>query len=467
MIIHDPYIPLPSQHKFHSDEAQYRAYVGSYRSGKSFAGCKEGIRQSMKWPRNVGLIGRAFGTDLRDTTMEVFFDHCMPAALMEQCDWKKGERLLTFPNGSKIMFRPLEDADKFLSLELGWFYIDEAVQPGCERAFEVLQSRINKPGVRRCGWITTNPGGYDWIYKKFVEAEDPAYSVIHARMDENIHLPPEYVAKMRRELKGWKRKRYFEGLFEAVEGAIFDGFNPAIHIEDPHPLPKGVVLYDAIDPGTSNPSAWVLIAWDPDIMRGWVIDELCYHNPTVAHFANKVLQARRKWKRPIVKTTIDPTIRDASTGLTIRQLYARHGIVSWPANKDRSFGFDRVSEVLAHDSKLGDVRLKFFRTCQQTIKQISAYRWKVPRTSVANPPEEPVKKDDHCVDAARFALCEVNLFEDEPDDSHMETRNLSLERQCWAQVESDTRWVLEAEDADFVNYDYDEIPDVPTYGGTH
>src|SRR5574342_1273271 len=49
------------------------AYVGALGSGKTWILCRAAIGLCLEYPGWRCLIGRFYGTDLRDTTMETFF----------------------------------------------------------------------------------------------------------------------------------------------------------------------------------------------------------------------------------------------------------------------------------------------------------------------------------------------------------------------------------------------------------
>jgi phage terminase large subunit len=100
------YIPQPRQSEFHLSTAKYRLYIGAWRAGKSFAGCWEAIKKCILYPNNRGLIGRKDFSDLRETTIKTFFEICPPDLIK---NYNKTEHVVTFYNGSEILFRELKD----------------------------------------------------------------------------------------------------------------------------------------------------------------------------------------------------------------------------------------------------------------------------------------------------------------------------------------------------------------------
>lgn len=204
-----PYAPKEKQSKFHLSPMKYRLYIGAWRAGKSFAGCMEAIKQCMLYPGNVGLIGRKDFTDLRDTTLKTFLGIC-PYEIIKS--YNKTEHHLVFKNDSEIYFRELKERSGLGSLELGWFYIDEAEEVG-EDVYLYLKGRLSSPKTKRqCGWLTSNPPNEDhWLYRHFQLKETQDSELIHASTYENrSNLPEGYIEGLESMPASW-RKKYLMG----------------------------------------------------------------------------------------------------------------------------------------------------------------------------------------------------------------------------------------------------------------
>lgn len=223
------YKPLARQSQFHLSPAKYRLYIGAWRAGKSYSGCMEALKQSFLHPGNIGLIGRRDFTDLRDTTLKTFFDICPPEIITS---YNKTEHHLVFKNGSEIYFRELKDRAGLGSLELGWFYIDEAEQID-ESVFLYLKGRLSSTKTKRqCGWLTSNPPNEDhWLYRHFQEKETQDSELVHASTYENKeNLPPDYIDGLEAMPPSW-RKKYLEGHwgFTPDGEPYYQGYIEAVH----------------------------------------------------------------------------------------------------------------------------------------------------------------------------------------------------------------------------------------------
>lgn len=159
------------------------AYVGSLGSGKTWSICRAAIGLAFANPGIKILVGRFFGTDLRDTTMAEFFKliEKLEDAIKEQFPagtpaeqiprvghFAIAKNEFTFANGAVILFRPLDEAEsKYKSLEIAAFGIDEASEVPVEAAM-MLKARCRQKGFPHIGFIASNPTGRDhWLYKWF------------------------------------------------------------------------------------------------------------------------------------------------------------------------------------------------------------------------------------------------------------------------------------------------------------
>lgn len=229
--VSDRYKPLPNQAMFHQSGSKFRAYIGGFGSGKTKAGCWDTIELLMESPGNFGVICRNTYPELRDTTMRTFFEEC-PEELIKSTN--KTEHSVVFHNGSEVIFRSLDDPNKFKSLNIGFFFIDEASDVK-EEAFLILQSRLrNKNSKRLCGFITSNPSTTrHWMYKRFAENPSDDYHLIKAPTSENHHLPEDYIESLRESYDDDWIKRFLDGEFGFIaEGeAVYPEFKESIHVD--------------------------------------------------------------------------------------------------------------------------------------------------------------------------------------------------------------------------------------------
>lgn len=433
-----PYDPLPKQGEFHGSSAKYRAFGGGFGNGKTSAGCFEAFQLSMEYPGTVGLIARKTRPELKATTQDVFFNG--GGGVMET-DWtgcpqevirsfNKTEGKLTFINGSVIHFWPLDEPQKLTNLNLGWYLIDQAEEVA-EEMFLMLNGRLRRRGSPRKGMILFNPNGHDWIWKRWVRDKMRDHELIHAKTSDNPNLPADYLAQFDGYPKKW-RERFFDGSFEVFTDQIWPEFDPDIHVIPPFEIPPWFEIVEGIDHGRRNPTAVIWAAFD-EMGNCFVIDEHYKAGQLVGHHAEAILKKREhRWGHPNY-TVIDASAaqEDPNTGRSVIDEYWDYGVYCQPSDRHKIARVNRVAEWLRLDPEwphpttgekadipedydpadsesdrdYGYPHLYIFANCVNLIEHVPQYKWKPkPPTQDEDAKEEPLKKDDHDVDALGYIL---------------------------------------------------------------
>jgi phage terminase large subunit len=427
------WMPLPRQEKFLYAPNKFGLYVGGVGSGKTMCGCYKSIMKSIEHPGGQGLIGAQVYPQLRDATMHTFWEIC-PEKLMykgsKEKAFNKSEGILIMNNEHQILFRPLDDESKLRSLNLVWFWIDEASEVA-EDIFLMLQSRLrsmkgysswiddenNEPAHQ--GWVTTNPAGKDWLWKIFVAEADEDYFWVNAPTRENKYLPKGFEAGLRKKWNAQWISRFLDGSFDAFEGQIYPDFDVKIHCTIPYPhfedhhhrIPEGWHIIVSLDHGVTNPTAIGLFVVDP-YNRVLLIDEIYENNKPTIYYAQKIREMLVNWgvtQQHVSDWLIDPSTRGqrGMEGRAVIDEYADHGIFFRPANNQVQAGILQTVEYLMPDPLSEPFpnmpSLLIHPRCKNSIRELGGYKWK-PRTAAShvNDPEEPLKKDDHTCDMIRY-----------------------------------------------------------------
>lgn len=419
------YKPLPKQASFHGMDAKYRCFGGGWGNGKTSAGCAECFALALEYPGSVGLIARRTRPELKATTQHQFFNG---GGGNPNSDWSgcpqelirtfnKTEQKLTLINGSIIHFWPLDDPDKLTNLNLGWFLIDQAEEVP-EEMFQMLQGRLRQREAPRKGMILCNPSGHDWIWRRWVYLEYPDHGLVHAKTTDNPNLPTDYVESLMKMPEAW-RKRFMEGSWDVFEGQIWPEFNPDIHVIRPTPLEDWWETVEAIDHGRRNPTAvtWACFFELHNTEYCFVVDEHYEAGQLVSYHADKIIDNRAYVGEPIY-TVIDASAaqEDPNTGRSVIDEYFDCGITTIPSDRHVLARINRMAEWMRLDPDVphpatGDTRpegwprLYVFKNCVHLIEHIQQYQWKKkPPTQDWDAKEEPLKKDDHDVDALGYLL---------------------------------------------------------------
>lgn len=281
---------LKAQEQFlevpHSYKRDIAVYQGGYGSGKTWCGSLLGILLARKYPGCVGLVGAKEYELLKNTTMVEYFNHLDGFGYKKGKHYKynKTDKIITFNNGSKILFKGLDDPEKIKSLNLHWAEIEEMSQVK-DASFKQVLARLRataKPEwedfkYRLFGHTNPQPDK-GWVYTRFVEKKEKDYRIIFAPTSENIYLPEHFVES----LKGDYDPEYFRinvlGEFgDYASGLIVKNFTDENirHLAYNKDVPLHITCDFNVDP-----MCWVLA--HKDDKSAFFFDEIVIENTTTS-----------------------------------------------------------------------------------------------------------------------------------------------------------------------------------------
>lgn len=418
------YKPIPVHAPFHTSSAPERFLFGAFGSGKTWAICAEAIAWCLEFPGIRGLIARRTVPELRDTTETVFFE-ILPHELRMAGEIRRtGGHVesFTFPNGSKILFRAIDEWEKFKSLNVGFIAWDE-VDEFDEETYQGLLSRVRQReptpeaaalgagDIQRRGvWSASNPAGHNWCWRRAVnpDTKKDRTDFFKSTSFDNPYLPPEYFDYLLSYPEQWIR-RYVLCQFDDFAGQIYEEWNWDEHVVKTELNLSGAKTYwMGMDPGTRSPTAglWVVVDEDGSLSghRRSLIGVAEYQqNYTAAQQharAWRELEARHRMK-PRWRVA-DPSIKtkDRGSNMGLDAQYRRLGFNFQLGPKDHK---DRIPAL----GQLISMR-RFLVTpqCPMTYEAIKNYQWEDLTTAMkqkgVEAPERPLKKDDHLVDCAQY-----------------------------------------------------------------
>jgi len=288
-----PYRPNRSQSPFHASPARYKLLLGAAGSGKTVALCMEDILEAIDYPRSMGVVFRRYYPSLRDTTKRTYLELC-PKELIAREIKSEGREELQFVNGSRTVFRVLDDYKKLGSMAFDRVKIDEAIEID-EREFMALIARMRgKVGPRRICLATNPPDEDHWLYKWFVERATPDRQVFHSSTYDNAaNLPSEYVKELEQYPPAWREKFLYGRWGFLSEGQpVFEDFNPQVHVAN-LPIQPELKVIRGWDFGYVHPAA----IWLQQLPSGHIfwLRELMGSNMDLRTFATEVLRLSAQW----------------------------------------------------------------------------------------------------------------------------------------------------------------------------
>jgi hypothetical protein len=422
--------PLPTQKRFLTCGAPCKVYIGPFGSGKTEVLCWQAILLSHWYTPNRGLIARFTFRELKDTTRRRFMEIADPRLVKHASLPETGDGYVEWKVGGVTLFRNLENPLHFGSLDLGYCGIDEITEtPG--DVYNHLEARVGRHWTRRSDWPYSpmfgvgNPGGQDHIWRLFfkpgrTEADRTRYVGFQPGPRENeANLPPSYYDSLARGKASWWIRRFLEGDMRSLEGLVWPQFDYTLNQVKPFPIPRNWNRYQGVDHGRRNPTA----------AQWWATDTegnlICYRDyevagPTPAEHAREWLRIEKATGEKIQSRPADPSMfakNQAGAGgswHSVAEEYEEAGIDLEPGDNAMQASLDRCGSLLWADPRhafpewhpkagqMGSPRAFFFETCERSIEEVSAWRFKDFRGAGLGLREEPVDVDDHLCDCFRY-----------------------------------------------------------------
>lgn len=391
-----PRLSRKQRHSIRYATARINLWEGSIRSGKTIGSIVAWLDYVHKAPPGpLAMIGKT-----RDTLSRNVLDVISDMA----------PRWITYTRGAptaKVLGRMVHvmgahDAkaeSRLRGITLAGAYLDEATLVP-EAFWTQLLGRLSVPGARL--FATTNPDNPShWLKTNYLNrAAEIGMRVYHFTLDDNPGLDAEYVASLKREYTGLWYRRFINGDWVAAEGAVFDCWDPDVHVvpaADPdRPLPEmRTIVGVGVDHGVTNPSAGVRVGLGNDgvlyaLDEWWMTSGEHGMKPTVAEQSSVF----RAW------LTAGPAPRyvpvDPAAAAFRAQLHADKVSGVTDADNDVKYGIPLLASLLASG------RLKVTDRCTNLIREFPGYAWDPKATEKGE--DKPIKVADHALDACRYAI---------------------------------------------------------------
>ena len=391
-------------------------FDGGSRSGKTALIAEYLVRRALQYPYSRQLAARKCRahakTSLWCDTLKKYLVRFIPP---EFYSLSESELSIRFKNGSEILVAGLDDAErseKVLGNEFITVFLNEATQFSWETvqmaATRLAQKAWDAKGRQAVPKLILdcNPRGpRHWLHAVGVRQIDPESGkelndkanwarLPWSAFDNRDNLPKEYLEGLA-ALPEIMKKRMLDGIWCDNAGAVYQEFSEEKHVVAPFPIPDDWRRLRAIDFGYTNPFVCLWGAVDPDgrlyIYREW------YKNATrTAEHARMIRELSGTERYFITVADHDAAERAELESLGIRTTAAEKNVIS---------GIQRVKCRLAQAGD-GRPRLYFFDNLKNILSEMYDYRW-APEGS-SNAKEEPLKLNDHAMDALRYMIAALD-----------------------------------------------------------
>lgn len=403
--------------------------AGSAGTGKSLACLYRLHLAALNNPDIRCLIGRKTAVSLGATTLVSFRKKVAAEAIRHGVtQWYGGSSQeaagYRYTNGSVINVGGMDKPEKILSSEYDLIFFDEATELTITD-WETAGTRLRngklswQQQIAACNpahpthWIKQRAEAGQLTLLTSLHRDNPAY----VNADGTLTVKGvDYMAKLD-ALTGVRRLRLRDGLWASAEGVIYGEWDETRNVLNRFPIPDSWTRWWTVDFGFTNP--FVLQCWaeDPD-GRLYLYREIYKTRTLVEDHAKKILDIvapKGQWIEPRPRAIICD--HDAEDRATLE----RHLRMSTTAAKKTVSDGIQATEVRIRPAGDGKPRLFMLRDslverdnelkeAQKPISthaEITGYVWDMKEGK--QPKEQPVKEDDHGMDAMRYMVAERDL----------------------------------------------------------
>jgi phage terminase large subunit len=398
-IFNKAYIP------YLKDNTPTQIFYGGSSSGKSVFLAQRTVLDLMAGGRNY-LIVRNVANTIRKSVYNEIIKAISNMKLSSFFSVAKSEMIITCVNGYQMIFCGLDDPEKIKSITpakgvITDTWIEEATEIEYNAYKQLTKRMRGKSKVAKRLIMSFNPILQDhWIYKEFFvdvwddgksSYMDDKLSILKTTYKDNRFLSEQDIAALESETDQYFYQVYTLGNWGILGAVIFKNWR----VEDLSWL-KDIAdkFNNGLDFGfAEDPAGLTHTHYDRKKKTIYVLDELYSTGLT-----NDVLAEESK---KIISNQL--VVCDSAEPKSIKEL-RQYGVNAIGAKK----GKDSVNhgiQWLQQQTIVVDVK------CQNTKNELMKYKWKEDKNGNVLP--VPVDKDNHLIDALRYAY-EDEFFEKRP-----------------------------------------------------
>lgn len=321
----------------------------------------------------------------RDMLVPAFIDSFVGTEY--EGEYAIGSNIYSLPSGGKVYFRSADEPLRIEGHHVHGIWVDEPSQMKAG-IWPVIQSRSGffRAPVLFTGYPTDMGWYYHDIYKPW-ERGDPDYFVIQFDSTENPLYPKAEYERAKRTMPAWLFDMRYRGLFRKPFGLVYPTFGSGCVVE-PFDIPSDWPTYVGLDPSVFFGALFV--AWQDGVYYAYdeyyteILETAAVHAGEMSAKVRGVPQwwiydpARLTDANELAKCGIGPMTKAANAVLT--------GITTLT-------GF------------INSGRFKVMRgRCRNFVDQMEKYSFPTNPATGDVAKENPIKKDDHLPDCARYLI---------------------------------------------------------------
>ena len=302
------------------------------------------------------------------------------------------DKIIELKNGSTVRMGSVTTVDSAVGRSYDLIIFDEAaLGSDGEAAFNVsLRPTLDRPNAKAI-FISTPRGKHNWFskfYQRGFSAEYPQWISIQADYTENERMTEADIAEARKSMSKAEFDQEYLASFNVFDGQIFSGFDQEACVHE-FTHSDGVEYIAGLDPGYRDPTAFIVLAYDPKIDKFHVIDEYQASEATTQGHAEVIGELVQRYG-------IESIFIDSAAAQFAGDLAYTYNIATIKAKK-------QVLEGIAYTQTIVEQgRLLVAPHCKVTLQMLDQYQWDKNAALIREKPEHDL--NSHIADALRYAL---------------------------------------------------------------
>lgn len=333
-------------------------------------------------------------------------------------DEKNGIKHDTKLPASTIELKGSDSADLLRGAKVNGFVFDEYAYHDADAWRLVFEPML----LTTKGWamFISTPNGFNHFYDLANRAQtDKKWFYSHASPYDNPYIGNEEIERIKQEVSEDQFAQEYMAEFRKMAGLVYKEFDRKIHVVKPEDVPKVGTRLIGIDFGYVNPTAAVFILIDGD-NNWWIYDEIYERQKTMDQIAEHL-------KEKMVGVHITMIVADSAQAEHIANLNNK-GLPVYPVSKTKdsiNAGIELIkSRLKTYEQLTGKPKPHMFisNNCPNVIEEFEKYHYPEATRADKNEKEEPIKKDDHAMDALRYITLAYQMGP--YDESELESEDL-------------------------------------------
>ena len=303
------------------------------------------------------------------------------------------DKIIELSNGSTVRMGSVNQVDSVVGRSYDLIIFDEAaLGADGEEAFNVaLRPTLDKPNSKAI-FISTPRGRNNWFstfFNRGFNPEFPEWFSIKATYHANPRISESDIEEAMRTMSKAEFNQEYMADFNTFEGQIWNfNFEDCVASCQDMDLTNMDVIA-GMDVGFRDPTVLVIIAYDWDEEKYYILDEYMDNELTTEHQAANI-------KRIMDKYDVDYAFIDSAAQQTKFDFAQMYDIATTNAKKSINDGIGYVASMVDNNKVIVDP------SCRECLKSLDQYQWDPNPNLIKEKPKH--NEFCHMADAIRYAM---------------------------------------------------------------